>query len=404
MRSVLSPTSIGRTTAGPGHSGVLYAGLLILSALTAAAVLVTAVVFLRGARAIPNLEIEPIRTTGPLVTVIFAARDEGANIEQALRSMLAQSYEQIEVIAVNDRSVDDTGALLDRIAARDQRVHVVHVSELPPGWLGKNHALHAGAAIAKGEFLLFTDADIVFDRDAIARAVPFMESRGIDHLTLGPQLDSPGPLLELAITYFTLGFFLLFKPWLVHDPTRPEHIGVGAFNLVRAPLYRRFGGHSRIALRPDDDIKLGRLVKLNGGRQMIAGGFGVIRVQWYATVRELVRGLRKNTFAGMRYSLGLAIGAVFVQLVVNIWPFIAIFVTTGPVRWLNLFAAAVLTLLLAVISAGTRGRVWIAIGYPIAALIFVYILIDSTWRTLRRGGIEWRGTFYPLAALKANDI
>ena len=383
---------------------MVHTVLLSLAILTAAAVLVTAVIFIRGARSIPNLEAQQPRVTGPLVSVIFAARDEGPNIEPALGSMLAQSYEQVEFIAVNDRSVDDTGEVLERMAARDKRIRVVHVTELPSGWLGKNHALNAGAAMAKGEFLLFTDADIVFDRDAIARAVPFMEAKGIDHLTLGPQLDSPGPILELAVTYFTLGFFLLFKPWLVHDPTRPEHIGVGAFNLVRASLYRQFGGHSRIALRPDDDIKLGRLVKLNGGRQMIAGGFGVIRVRWYATVRELVHGLRKNTFAGMKYSVALTVGAVLMQLVVNIWPFVAVFATTGATRWLNLFSAAVLTLLLALVSAGSRGRVWIAIGYPIAAIIFVYILIDSTWRTVRRGGIEWRGTFYPLAALKSNDV
>jgi glycosyltransferase involved in cell wall biosynthesis len=383
---------------------MVHAALFYLALITALGVAVTAIIFVRGAATIPQLESSPVRTTGPLVSVIFAARDEGPNIEAALGSMLAQSYEQLEFIAVNDRSGDDTGAVLERIASRDSRVRVVHIAELPDGWLGKNHALHTGAALARGAYLLFTDADIVFDRDAVARAVPFLEEKGIDHLTLGPEMESASPFLELVVTYFTLGFFLLFKPWLVHDPSRPEHIGVGAFNLVRASLYRAFGGHARIALRPDDDIKLGRLVKLNGGRQMIAGGFGLIRVRWYSSVMELVRGLRKNTFAGMRYSVPLTIGAILLQLVVNIWPFIAVFVTTGPTRWLNLASAVLLILLLVAVSAGSRGRMWIAIGYPIAAMVFVFILIDSTWRTLRRGGIEWRGTFYPLAALKANEI
>jgi glycosyltransferase involved in cell wall biosynthesis len=383
---------------------VLQIALLTLAAITALGVVVTAVVFIRGVFTIPDLAKQTPRVTGPKVSIIFAAKDEGPNIEHALGSMLRQTYERIELIAVNDRSTDDTGVVLGRMAARDERIRVVHITDLPAGWLGKNHALHAGAALASGEYLLFTDADIVFDRDAIARAIAFVEAEGIDHLAVGPELDLPSPLLELAVTYFTLGFFLLFKPWLVHDPRRSEHVGIGAFNLVRASLYRSFDGHSRIALRPDDDIKLGRLVKLNHGRQQIAGGVGVIRVRWYASVPELVHGLRKNTFAGMRYSLAMAIGAVVMQLVINIWPFIALFVTSGATRWLNLVSALVLTALLALISAGNRGRVWIAIGYPIAAGIFVFILIDSTWRTLRRGGIEWRGTFYPLAALKANDV
>lgn len=382
---------------------MFHTTLVVIASITALAILVTAVIFIRGARSIPKLEDGPAQTTGPLVSVIFAAKDEGPNIEQALGSMLAQSYAQLEFIAVNDRSTDDTGAVLGRMATLDRRIRVVHVKDLPAGWLGKNHALHVGAGMANGEYLLFTDADIVFDRDAIARAVPVMEN-GVDHLTLGPELVSPSPLLELAVTYFTLGFFLLFRPWKVSDWNRPEHVGIGAFNLVRTSLYRGFGGHTRIALRPDDDIKLGRLVKLNRGRQVIMNGIGVIRVRWYSSVAELANGLRKNTFAGMRYSVWMAVGAVAMQLVVNIWPFIAVFTTTGLLRWLNLVSALVLMLLLAAVSAGLRGRIWIAIGYPIAALIFVGIIIDSTWRTLRRGGIEWRGTFYPLAALKGNDI
>src|SRR4051812_1089949 len=180
----------------------------------------------------------------------------------------------MEIVAVDDRSTDDTGAVLERMAASDQRIRVVHITELPSGWLGKNHALHVGAALASGEYLLFTDADIVFDPDAMARAVAYTEDTGIDHLTLGPELESASMLLELVVTYFTLGFFLLYKPWLVHEADRDEHIGVGAFTLVRTSLYRTFDGHRRIALRPDDDIKLGRMVKVAGGRQRIAGGFG----------------------------------------------------------------------------------------------------------------------------------
>ena len=378
--------------------------LLTLTIGTALAVLVTMVIFVRGALTIPTLHGIAPEPSGPLVSIVFAARDEGRNIEGALASMLAQSYQRLEFIAVNDRSTDDTGAVLDRMASRDPRIRVVHVATLPAGWLGKNHALHVGAEMAAGEYLLFTDADIVFDRHAVARAITFLEERGIDHLTLGPELESQPPLLELAVTYFALGFLLLFKPWLVPDPARKEHVGVGAFNLVRTSLYRGFGGHAAIALRPDDDIKLGRMVKKSGGRQMIAQGIGMIRVKWYGSVRELAHGLRKNTFAGMRYSVGLTVGAVIVQLVVNIWPFVAIFTTTGAVRWINVAVAVMLMLMYMAVAIGNRGRVWLAIGYPIAAMIFVYILIDSTWRTVSRGGIEWRGTFYPLAALKANDV
>jgi glycosyltransferase involved in cell wall biosynthesis len=343
-------------------------------------------------------------SNGPKISVIVAARDEAPHVERALASLLAQRYATFEIVAIDDRSTDDTGAILDRLAVGNPRLRVVHITELPPHWLGKNHALHRGGEIAAGEFLLFTDADVIFAPDALARAVAFARARGADHLTVGPEIDSPSLLLTMVVTLFSLGFLLYYKPWRAEDPKRQEHIGIGAFNLVRATLYREFGGHSRIALRPDDDIKLGRLVKLAGGRQSVAGGTGVIRVRWYSTVRELARGLRKNTFAGLNYSLPLAIAAIVVQLAVNVWPFVALFVTGGAVWWLNAVSALMLVGMYALVAHGVGSKGWLAPGYPVAALIFVYIVIAAVWSTVARGGIEWRGTFYSLDDLKRNTV
>jgi glycosyltransferase involved in cell wall biosynthesis len=341
---------------------------------------------------------------GPKVSVIVAARDEGPHIERALQSLLAQQYASFEIVAIDDRSADDTGAILDRMALEHPRLRVIHVTELPPHWLGKNHALHAGGEIATGEYLLFTDADVVFAPDALARGVAFARARGADHLTVGPEIESPSLLLTLVVTFFTLGFMGYYRPWHAEDPKRQEHIGIGAFNLVRTSLYREFGGHSKIALRPDDDIKLGRLVKLAGGRQLVAGGVGLVRVRWYSTVGELARGLRKNTFAGLHYNLPLAIAAVVAQLAVNVWPFVALFVTSGAVWWLNAISALILMTMYALVAHGVRSKLWLALGYPIAALIFVYIVIAAVWYTVSRRGIEWRGTFYSLDELKRNTV
>lgn len=357
-----------------------------------------------GAWRMERITDQPGDPNGPRVSVIVAARDEGPNIERALQSLLAQQYGSFEIIGIDDRSTDETGAILDRMAANEPRLRVLHVAELPPRWLGKNYALHAGAAAATGEYLLFTDADVVFAPDAIARGVAFARARDLDHLALGPELDSPSLWLTLVVNYFALGFLLYYRPWHAADPRREEHIGIGAFNLVRTSLYRAFGGHSRIALRPDDDIKLGRLVKLAGGRQVIAGGIGAIRVRWYSTVGELARGLRKNTFAGLNYNLPLAIGAIVVQLGVNVWPFVALFVTSGAVWWLNLAVSLMLMAMYVAVASGGGEKPWLAIGYPVAALIFVYIVVVAIGYTVARGGIEWRGTFYSLDDLKENTV
>ena len=381
-----------------------HVALLALALATTLGVIGACTQLIVGGSRIKRLADQAGDPNGPRVSVIVAARDEEIHIELALQSLLAQQYADFEIIAIDDRSADDTGAILDRMAARHSRLRVIHVTELPPHWLGKNHALHTGAGIATGEYLLFTDADVVFAPDALARAVAFAKARGADHLTVGPEIESPSVLLTLVVTFFTLGFMGYYRPWQAEDPERQEHIGIGAFNLVRTALYREFGGHSRIALRPDDDIKLGRLVKLAGARQVIGSGTGVIRVKWYSTVGELGRGLRKNTFAGLHYSLPFAIGAIILQLVVNVWPFVALFVTSGAVWWLNASSALVLMTMYALVAHGVGSKAWLAIGYPIAALIFVYIVIVAVGSTVVRGGIEWRGTFYSLAELKKNTV
>lgn len=383
---------------------MIHIALLALGIGTLCGIVVLFGQAIAGALRIEKLSDQVGDPNGPRVSVIVAARDEGPHIERALQSVLAQQYGSFEVVAIDDRSTDDTGPILDRMAANEPRLRVIHVAELPPNWLGKNHALHLGAATASGEYLLFTDADVVFAPDALARGVAFARARGIDHLTAGPELDSPSLWLTLVVNFFALGFLLYLRPWHASDPAREEHIGIGAFNLVRTALYRAFGGHSRIALRPDDDLKLGRLVKLAGGRQVIASGLGTIRVRWYSTVGELARGLRKNIFAGLNYSLPLAIGAIIVQLAGNVWPFAALFVTSGALWWINFAVALLLMAMYVAIALSAGERPWLAIGYPIAALIFVYIVISAVWYTVSRGGIEWRGTFYPLDALRKNIV
>jgi glycosyltransferase involved in cell wall biosynthesis len=338
------------------------------------------------------------------VSIVVAALNEAGQIERAVRSMLAQRYEPVEVIAVDDRSTDETGAILDRMAAVYPALRVLHIDALPAGWLGKNHALHRGAELATGDLLLFTDADVVYAPDAIGRSVAYFTRQRADHLALGPALEVPSIRLALVVNFFTLWFTLYMKPWRASVPDSRFHLGIGAFNMIRASLYRSFGGHAPIALRPDDDLKLGKLVKRAGGRQIVASGAGAISVRWYDTLGDLARGFRKNTFAGLEYSIPLVIGAVIGQLLLNVWPFVAPFVVDGTARWLYVATAATLIAMYATMAHVGGNRPWLAVFYPVAALAFLWIIVAATVRTLRRGGIEWRDTFYSLADLRRNDV
>ncbi|MDQ3555714.1 MAG: glycosyltransferase [Gemmatimonadota bacterium] len=377
--------------------------LLILAAATLLIFAAAAAELGRGQRLLVALRTVPAidDADAPSLSVVIAARDEARNIEAALRSVLAQAYPRLEVVVVDDRSTDGTGEILDRVAREDGRLRVIHVRELPPGWLGKNHALQRGAEAAGGELILFTDADVVLDPTALARAVRYLRERGLDHLTAAPDVRMPGWLLQSFAVAFSVFFALFARPWRARDPDSRAHVGIGAFNLLRADAYRAMEMHAPIRMRVDDDMKLGKLVKTHRLRQDFVVGHGMLSVEWYASLAELVRGLTKNAFAAVDFRVSVVVVATVGQIACFLWPFLAVWILDGPARWLN--AAAVVFLL--ALYAGTArlqgGRPVLAVTFPVAVLLFLFILWRSTLLTLLRGGVEWRGTHYPLAELRA---
>jgi len=379
--------------------------LFLLALATLIAHVATAIQVYRGVRSIRALrDLPPLSGPLPRVSIIIPARNEERNLEEALRSILALDYDNLEIDVVDDRSTDRTGEILDRMAAADPRLRIVHVRELPPGWLGKNHALWLGAGKAIGEFLLFTDADVVMDPSTLRRAVGAMVADRLDHLTAAPEIERPSVLFEMFIGAFSLFFTLFTKPWKVKDPESSSHVGIGAFNLVRAAAYRAAGGHQAIAMRPDDDLKLGKLLKKKGFHQEFVFGLGALRVEWYASTGELIQGLMKNAFSGVDYRVWVVVASTVMQLITLVWPFLALILTSGPTRWLNLASVLVL-LALCWINAPLAGvRRWHGLGFPLATLLFLYILWRAMLLTLWRDGIDWRGTHYPLAELRANKV
>lgn len=339
----------------------------------------------------------------PRVSVVIAARNEAATVGAALPTVLAKDYPDLEFIAVNDRSEDDTGAILDRLAAGDPRLRVVHVRELPAGWIGKNHALHLGAQQATGEWILFTDADVHFAPDALGRAVAHARAHALDHIAAVPHLSGTSHPLGICVNAFSFAFTVGLRPWQVPDPRCGAHAGVGAFNLVRASTYRKLGGHGPLRLRPDDDIKLGKLMKAGGFSEFMLGD-GAITVAWYHTVGDMVRGLTKNAYAGADYRLWLPGLGALLTLALYLGPVAALAFTSGPALWLNAASVAVMLGLGCDQTRFTGGRWWHGLFLPLGMTVFAYILLRSQAVTLWTGGITWRGTHYPLHDLRENRL
>jgi len=231
-----------------------------------------------------------------------------------------------------------------------------------------------------------------------------MKNEALDHLTAGGDVSGPTLPLRMFIGAFAFFFVLYARPWRAPNPRSADHVGIGAFNLVRAATYRAAGGHQPIAMRPDDDMKLGKLLKKSGARQAFIGAVGFIRVEWYTSIADAIRGLEKNSFSAVNYSIGLLSLATVAQLAFYTWPFVALFMTRGWILACNVAVVSIVLILVGTLATQSGSKAWYAVAFPFANLLFVYILWRSSLMTLWAGGIRWRDTFYPLAALRANRI
>jgi hypothetical protein len=338
----------------------------------------------------------------PSLAVVFAARNEAGMVERAARSMLAQDYPDFRLIAVDDRSTDATGAILDALAAEDARLQVVHVHDLPPGWLGKNHALHAAAADLSVEWILFTDADVIFAPETLRRGVALAVRERLDQLAAAPDVVTESEWERIFLATFSLIFAVHAPPWKVSDPRKKAAVGVGAFNLVRAEAFRAVGGLQHLALSVDDDMRLGQVLKFAGYRTRLAMGHRALAVRWHVGLGGMVRGLEKNFFAGIDFRLITVLLAVPAMFAVGMGPHLGLFF--GP-WWTRALCAAGLGSIAAILAQerGQSGIAWYhAFFLPIGTTACVLALVRSTWLTLRRRGVRWRDHFYPLHELRAH--
>jgi cellulose synthase/poly-beta-1,6-N-acetylglucosamine synthase-like glycosyltransferase len=346
----------------------------------------------------PNLQ------AWPSVSLVAAARNEERGMERAVRSLVQLDYPNLEITVVNDRSTDGTGEILARLSQEFPQLNVVHVNELPPGWLGKNHALQIGADRSRGEWLLFTDADIVFEPTTLQRAIGYANAHQVDHLAATPDTQMPTWFLRSFVVTFAIFFSIFVRIWAIRGSDKRAHVGIGAFNLIRAEIYRAVGGHHPIRMRPDDDLKLGKIIKHGGYRQDVVHGQGLIFVDWYHSLGELIRGLEKNAFAGVDYSVTMIVFSSLVLLFVFVWPYAAVLLVPAPARWIYLATCIVLWAMAWRSAVGMGTPASCALAFPVTVVLFIYI----QWRTMilnyYHNGIRWRDTHYSLAELKANRV
>jgi len=368
---------------------------------------------MRGIAALPNLAHEradPPAGGWPKLSVVVACRNEEANVRAALASLLAQDYPDLQIVAIDDRSEDRTGAVLDAMAADDPRLRVLHVTSLPAGWLGKTHALQRGAEQATGDFLLFTDADVLFAPDALRRAIAWAVRDGLGHAVALPQFVAPGFAERSFVSLFGMLLLIHLRVDRIgrSDGARvgAGHVGVGAFNLVRRSDYDAVGGHTRLRLEVVDDVKLGLILRRAGVAQGAADSGGMVRVRWQRGFVASMTGLVKNFFSGCEYLWRNVFRTALLVPLATVFPLVCLFVAPHPLP--RVLAAAALAVSVALLGASARrvagGRGTEGLLLPLVGPCLAAVALTSAIVATARGAVVWRSTRYDLRELRANCV
>jgi len=345
----------------------------------------------------------------PRVSIIVPARNEENDIEQSLTRLLELDYDNYEVIAVNDRSTDRTGEIMERVASRavaegNGRLRVIHHRDLPAGWLGKTHAMWTATNEAKGHWLLFTDADVQFKPDSVRRALAYAEAERADHVVLFPQMIMKRPGEYMMIAFFQTMFVFGHRPWKVADPKSKDHMGVGAFNLVRRSVYEAVGTYEALRMEVLDDMKLGKVVKNAGFAQRNVFGGDLISIRWARGARGVVDNLTKNFFAVLSFQWWRTVISVLGLAFLNLMPFLGIWLAHG---WERIpYAIALASMFSIYVGMSWRSGVpaYYFLLHPVSTALFIYTLLLSMFHALWNDGIIWRGTRYPLEELRKGMV
>ncbi|MGB0484405.1 MAG: glycosyltransferase [bacterium] len=352
---------------------------------------------LKNVQSLPSISLDREKRY-PRLSVIIAARNEAGIIENALKSVLAQNYPNLEIILVNDRSNDGTDKILQKLAEKDPRVLIHHVEELPPGWLGKVNAMQQGFGKSTGVWLLFTDADVHFQEESLERIIDVAERSSVDYLCVVPEVQARQRLLKALYTVSLSGFFLATRIWEVKNQN--SFVGVGACGLVRRSLLSQSPGLPWLKMEVVDDLALAQLAWQVEGKLDVYWGRECLGVEWYPSMGDLIRGLEKNLFAGAQYQYWRALLGIIGILFVAVAP------------WLSIFSG---NWLLGLTAVGAFSGYWLAwisgdkaqgVGWlerlisPLLLFVIAWALARSTFITWRQGGIQWRETFYSIADLR----
>ncbi len=334
----------------------------------------------------------------PFVSILVPVRNEADRIlEKNIFSMLAQTFENYEIIILNDRSTDKTSEILEKIKLRvpDSKLQIINGIKPPKDWLGKPHALQQAFRHAKGEWILTTDADIIFAPETLQTVVNYAENNNFDALTLIPKQIFVSFWEKLFLPVFGWFCILAMPLHRVNNPKRKESMGIGNFFMFRRDCLEKIGAFDSVKSEVAEDLKLAEIIKEKGLKLRIDYAPDLLETQMYAGFWEIWNGFTKNLFAGMKFSLPKTFFSLISILLFGFLPF---FLSLSALFFKNftlfvpLFSIYILQILtLRLIYRKWRGNFLYAFLTPLGLLMFIAILANSTIKILSGKGVTWKG-------------
>jgi glycosyltransferase involved in cell wall biosynthesis len=340
----------------------------------------------------------------PKVSILVPAKDEGANIRRCIEHVLAQEYPDFEVIAIDDRSTDDTGRIFDELARINSNIRAIHIAPgaLPDGWLGKCNALWTASRDATGEWLLFVDSDVTIAPDALARTLALSIQRRYDAVSILTRLDCRTFWERLILPLAAASWSVMFTVSQTNEDNRP-HIAAanGQFFLIRRSAYEAVGGHEAVRDQITEDVELMRLLKGRGFRTRLFMGAPLASTRMHSTLPQMFHGWARIYAGTSRRSPWWIVGAIIFLLLcgMSVYPALAWGIARALLGsgydWL-IASLAHLTLMMVYLAivyrmSGTRARgaLLLPLGGAVMLAIFAFAI-----RTCYTGKVKWRGTTF----------
>src|SRR4030042_1167763 len=340
--------------------------------------------------------------TWPRVSLIMTACNEENKIQAAIREKLKNGYPEIECILVEDRSTDSTPQIADQLAAEDSRLKVIHIKEIPEGWLGKINARNQGVKQAAGNWLIFSDADVCIRPGTVKRAVVYAEEKELDHVAIFPHLMKTKWLLDATLCVFVRMLCAGGRIWKISDAKSDAAVGSGSFNMVRRTTLQNSPGFEYIKLEPGDDVALGMMLKKSGARSCLLSGRDYVKVRFYRDLKEMAIGSERATFTSLgNFSFFRIVVVFLILMAIELAPFIVFLTGFNNCLWLiGIFFIIMSYSTTILYNQWFRHFTISNMFWPTGAFVFAYCAIRAGYLGMKRKGIYWRGTFYSTDLLR----